>query len=125
MSSSKNDVSRIPKFESAHISANQAYSNHDWNSTLVDLWHDIEAELGGLVRSLEQAYYQWQTSLNLGLNPAQSNAEWHSFLFRFRSEIEFLNKRVYDFNRQVTISDLQKSPYIADAIITNLSNQAG
>ena len=125
MSSSKNDVSRIPKLESDNISANQAYISHDYNPLFVDLWHDIEAELGGLVKSLEQAYYQWQTSLNLGLNPAQSNAEWHSFLSRFRSEIEFLNTRVHDFNHQVPLSEMQKSPYIADAIITNLSSQAG
>lgn len=53
----------------------QIHTNQGYNPTWIDLWHDIEADLGGLIKSLEQAYFQWQTSLNIGQNPALSNAE--------------------------------------------------
>src|SRR5512136_2728798 len=81
----------------------QIYTNQDFNPTWIDLWHDIEADLAGLIKSLEQAYFQWQTSRNVGINPALSNAEWYTFLTSFRSEIALLNLRISDYNIQVPL----------------------
>ncbi|MGA9398572.1 MAG: hypothetical protein WBV22_09980 [Anaerolineaceae bacterium] len=103
----------------------QIHTNQDYNPTWIDLWHDIEAEFGGLIKSLEQAYFQLQISLNVGLNPALSNAEWHTFLTGFRSEIALLNLRVSEYNIQVPLPTFQKPLFEADSIITKLPNQAG
>lgn len=92
---------------------------------LIDPWHDIEADLGSLVKSLEQAYFQWQTSKKIDINPAFIDAKWHAFLNQFRSEITQLNQRVSDYNTQVPLSSLQKPFFMANTIITKLTDQKG
>ncbi len=111
--------------DSKQPSNSQTHINEDINQGWVDLWHDIEAELSGLVKNLEQSYFQWQISLNVGLNPVISKVEWHTFLTQFREGILLLNKRVTNYNAQVSFAALQKPLYEADSIITKLFDQTG
>jgi hypothetical protein len=124
MSSTKNNAYRLSHLETKSIITGQSPDSQDTNPILINLWNDIESEQEGLVRCLEQAYHLWQTSLNLGLNPGQSTAKWHSYLSDFKTEIAKLNVRIHDFNRLVPLSNMQKSPYIAAALITKLPGQA-
>jgi hypothetical protein len=110
---------------SNHVYTGLIQTNQDIRISWKYRWQDIEAEVGGLIKNLHQAYSQWQTSLKSGLNPAQSNAEWYAYLTNFRSEISLLNIRVSDYNKQVPLSTMQKPPFIANSIINQIPDQAG
>lgn len=117
--------SENPTLENIQTQVDQIQPHQDFNLIWISLWHDIETDLGGLMKSMDQAYHQWQTSLNIGINPARSNAQWYSFLYHFKLEITRINARVREYNQQVPVSTFQKPFYVADTIITKLRGQAG